>query len=173
MNAPIPIEQNVHTSSEVPMTRNKPTISVAAAEKAAKEAGFGIIDAKQLKHAGLFGEFVAQVGAIQIGRSRLAMNIARADRAMEFCERAAESSTDPEVMMGLMKINADLIGKSNNAAELLIKSAQTAAETAKTEAMVLPGFAPRAAVGVTQVNVNVNGPVSEAEIKEVSDDQGS
>lgn len=140
---------------------------MVAAEKAAKEAGFDIIDAKKLKAAGLFGDFVAQVGAIQLGRSRLAMNIARADRAMDFCERAAESSTDPETMMGLMKINADLIGKSNNAAELLIKSAQQAAETAKTESMTLPGFAPRAAVGLTQVNVNVTSPLNEPEVKEI------
>ncbi len=167
MNVPVPVSQDVDTSSEVQTTRKKQPISMAAAEKAAKEAGFDIIDAKQLKAAGLFGDFVAQVGAIQLGRSRLAMNIARADRAMDFCERAAESSTDPETMMGLMKINADLIGKSNNAAELLIKSAQQAAETAKTEAMTLPGFAPRAAVGLTQVNVNVTSPASEPEVKEI------
>lgn len=169
---PIPTEQNGRTSEHLPAVTNKTPITMSAAEKAAREAGFDIIDAKKLKAAGLFGEFVSQVGAIHLGRSRLAINIARADRAMDFCEEAARSASDAEVMMGLMKINADLIGKSNNAAELLIKSAQQAAETAKTEAMVaLPGFAPRMAVGnPTQVNVTVNAKAAETKLD--GDDSG-
>ena len=143
---------------------------MAMAERAAKEAGFDIIDAKQLKAAGLFGEFLTQVGAIHLGRSRLAMNIARADKAMTFCEQAIERGAfnTTEEMVGVMRVHSDLLGKSNNAAELLIKSAQQAAETAKTEAMtVLPGFAPRAQVGPTQVNVLVNAKTSETRVTEV------
>lgn len=151
----------------MPSISNKPTISMAVAEKAAREAGFNIIDAKQLKAAGLFGEFVSQVGAIHLGRSRLAMNLARTDKAMDFCEGALERREfpDPESMIGVMKVHASLVGESNRAAELLIKSAQQAAETAKTEAMAqLPGFAPRAQVGLTQVNVSVNAKAADAKV---------
>lgn len=171
MTPPIPTDESVSTASLLPASQKKQTISLAMAERAAKEAGFDIIDAKQLKASGIFGEFITQVGAIHLGRARLAVNIARADKAMEFCERAADSAGDSETMIGLMKIQADLIGKSNNAAELLIKSAQQAAETAKTEALTqLPGFAPRAQVGLTQVNVSVTAPKLETAVTEVKGD---
>ncbi len=169
---PIPAEQNDSATQPARPVGGKPPISMAVAEKAAREAGFNIIDAKQLKAAGIFGEFVSQVGAIHLGRSRLAMNLARTDRAMDFCESAIENREfpDPESMIGVMKVHASLISESNKAAELLIKSAQQAAETAKAEAMVvLPGFAPRAQVGPTQVNVMVNasnGVADTVEIKE-------
>jgi hypothetical protein len=156
---PIPTDESVGTSSQVQTVGSKPSISMAVAEKAARDAGFNIIDAKQLKAAGIFGEFVSQVGAIHLGRSRLAMNLARTDKAMDFCEKAIEHGAfdDADAMVGVMKVHASLIGESNKAAELLIKSAQQAAETAKAEASVqLPGFAPRAQVGLTQVNVSVN-----------------
>lgn len=169
---PIPAEQNGCTVEEVRPIGKKPPITMAVAEKAARDAGFNVIDAKQLKAAGVFGEFVSQVGAIHLGRSRLAMNLARTDKALEFCEQALEHREfpDPESMIGVMKVHASLIGESNKAAELLIKSAQQAAETAKAEAaVVLPGFAPRAQVGPTQVNVMVNagnGGTEAVEIKE-------
>lgn len=172
MTAPLPTDQNVTTHPEVAPVGKKPPISLAVAEKAAREAGFNILDAKQLKAAGLFGEFVSQVGAIHLGRSRLAMNLARTDKAMDFCESAIENREfpDPDMMVGVMKVHASLISESNKAAELLIKSAQQAAETAKAEAMVvLPGFAPRAQVGPTQVNVMVNarnGGTESVEIQE-------
>lgn len=145
---------------------------MAVAEKAAREAGFNVIDAKQLKAAGVFGEFVSQVGAIHLGRSRLAMNLARTDKALEFCEQALERREfpDPEAMIGVMKVHSTLIGESNRAAELLIKSAQQAAETAKTEALTqLPGFAPRAQVGPTQVNVQV---IAKSAETNVTDNEG-
>ena len=169
---PISAEQNDSPAHPARPVGGKPPISMAVAEKAAREAGFNIIDAKQLKAAGIFGEFVSQVGAIHLGRSRLAMNLARTDKAMDFCESAIENREfpDPESMIGVMKVHASLISESNKAAELLIKSAQQAAETAKAEAMVvLPGFAPRAQVGPTQVNVMVNasnGAADTVEIKE-------
>ena len=167
---PIPTDENAGTSSQVQLVGNKPSISMAVAEKAARDAGFNIIDAKQLKSAGIFGEFVSQVGAIHLGRARLAMNLARTDKAMDFCEKAIEHGAfdDADAMVGVMKVHASLIGESNKAAELLIKSAQQAAETAKTEAMTqLPGFAPRAQVGLTQVNVSVTGPKLETAVTEV------
>ena len=168
---PIPTDQSIESVDNLPATTKKPAISLSVAEKAAREAGFDVIDAKAMKAAGVFGEFVSQVGAIHLGRSRLAVNIARADKAMAFCEQAAESAGDPEIMLGLLKVQSDLIGKSNNAAELLIKSAQTAAETAKAEAMVqLPGFAPRSQVGLTQVNVQVNAPSAETQVTELKED---
>jgi len=170
---PIPTEQTGCTPAEVRPVGNKPTISMAVAEKAARDAGFNVIDAKQLKAAGVFGEFVSQVGAIHLGRSRLAMNLARTDKALEFCEQALEHRQfpDPEAMIGVMKVHASLIGESNRAAELLIKSAQQAAETAKTEALTqLPGFAPRAQVGPTQVNVQVIAKSSETSVTEVKGD---
>jgi hypothetical protein len=147
---------------------------MAVAEKAAREAGFNILDARQLKAAGVFGEFVSQVGAIHLGRSRLAMNLARTDKAMEFCEQALEHREfpDPESMIGVMKVHASLIGESNRAAELLIKSAQQAAETAKTEALTqLPGFAPRAQVGPTQVNVQVIAQSPETRVTETQGEE--
>lgn len=170
---PIPTDDSERTSSQVQPVGGKPSISMAMAEKAARDAGFNIIDAKQLKAAGIFGEFVSQVGAIHLGRSRLAMNLARTDKAMEFCEQALERGAfnDSEEMVGVMKVHASLIGESNKAAELLIKSAQQAAETAKAEASVqLPGFAPRAQVGLTQVNVSVTAPKLETTVSETKGD---
>ncbi len=79
---PIPTEQTEVTSQEVRPVGNKPSISMAVAERAAREAGFNVIDAKQLKAAGVFGEFVSQVGAIHLGRSRLAMNLARTEASV-------------------------------------------------------------------------------------------
>ena len=68
-------------------------------------------------------------------------------------------------MVGVMKVHASLISESNKAAELLIKSAQQAAETAKAEALMqLPGFAPRAQVGLTQVNVSFNSNGAETNV---------
>lgn len=141
-----------------PVQTKKPTISLEMAERAAKEAGFSIVDAAKLRAAGVLGEFITEIGAINLGRSRLAFNVAHADKAMVFLEDKIERAGDSESLIGIAKVIADLIGKSNNAAELLIKSAQQAAETAKTEAStVLPGFAPRTSAGVpTQINVVVN-----------------
>ena len=164
---PISTDLNVCTSSQLHSLSIKPPISMAMAEKAAREAGFNIIDAKQLKAAGVFGEFVSQVGAIHLGRSRLAMNLARTDKAMDFCESAIERGgfDDSDSMVGVMKVHASLISESNKAAELLIKSAQQAAETAKAEALMqLPGFAPRAQVGLTQVNVSFNSNGAETNV---------
>ena len=141
-------------------TTKKPSISIALAERAAREAGFSMVSAKALKAAGILGEFVSQVGAIHLGRSRLALNLQHIDKAMGFCEERFPTAEDTEAFVGLMKVHSDLIGKSNDAAELLIKSAHQAAETAKVEAqVVLPGFSPGARVG-TQVNVQVTGPAT-------------
>jgi hypothetical protein len=67
---------------------------------------------------------------------------------MDFCTRLAEAADDPELSMGLMKVAADFLGKSNDAATMLIKSVQTAAESAKAESQTLaPGFGPRTPAG--------------------------
>lgn len=165
----IPKETEAHEEPQeqaIAAVPKKQAISIAAAERAARDAGFTLIDAKALKAAGTFGQFLSEVGAIHIGRSRLAMNMARIEKALDFCEKAAEGSSDPELTLGLVKVSSDLIGKSNSAAELLIKSAQQAAETAKTEAMIqLPGFVPGQRVGpMTQVNVTVAGQQADPEV---------
>ena len=119
----LPIPAGDIGDTSVPETTStKKLISTKAAQKAAEEAGLGIINDAGLKAAGVVGDFMAQVGAIQIGRARLAMNLARAERAMDFIEEVAKSTVEPDVMADLMKVNADLLGKSNSAAELLIKS---------------------------------------------------
>lgn len=147
---PIPTDNDVDSQSQVPAVSKKTPISLSAAERAAKAAGFEVIDAKALQAAGTFGEFVSQVGAIHLGRARLAVNMKHADDAIVVCRDMAKGAAEVEDQIGLMKLVADLIGKSNDAAEVLIKSAQTAAETAKVEAQtVLPGFAPRTTAGPT------------------------
>lgn len=178
---PIPVDQTEGLPEEVPTVGTKPkSVTVKQAEKAAIALGMEIMDARSLKEAGVLGEFVKDVGAIAIGRARLAMNLRRMDKAMNFLESKFETEEDGELMVGMMKVHADLIGKSNSASELLIKSAQTAAETAKTEAgVVLPGFAPGARVGPTparpaalvQVNVNSDPKKTEVSVEGESTDE--
>jgi hypothetical protein len=137
-------------------TPKKPPVTVAVAERAAKAAGFDVINARQLEAAGEFGRFVSEVGAIHLGRARLAVNLERAEAAMKFCEDAAREAVEMDHALGMMKVHADLLGKSNSAAEALMKSAQIAADAAKAEAGIqVPGFAPRQPVSPPAVNVVV------------------
>lgn len=150
---PIPPDSGKHPIARRP---SRQRVSIEKASEAARAAGFDVIDAKKLSSAGLFGRFVAETGAIDIGRARLAVNLERIDKMMDSLGGMAESEVDPEVRIGLLKIGADLIGKSNSAAELLIKSAQTAAATALAEKeMAVPAFGPGRPASLTQVNVNV------------------
>lgn len=171
---PIPTDPTVDPGQPAAVPK-KSVVTVAAAEKAAKAAGFTLVNAGALKSAGVLGEFIKSVGAIHLGRARLALNLERIDRALDFCGEAVKGVDDPDAMIGLLKVQADLIGKSNSAAELLIKSAQQAAEAEATEkGLQLPGFAPGAKVGLAQVNVSVDGKGARVTVRDSggADDSG-
>lgn len=141
-------------------------MSLEIAEKAAKAAGFSVLNAKAIKDAGVLGQFISEVGAIDLGRARLALNLERAERAMRFCEEQAAAAEDVDSSIGFMKVVADILGKSNNAAEALMKSAQTAAETAKAEiSMQIPGFSPGATAKPAAPSVNVLVSSKDAEVR--------
>lgn len=160
---PIPTDGKEHAVSRKPA---KQPVSLREAASAAKEAGFDVVDASKLQAAGLVGRFVAETGAIDIGRARLAVNIERADKMIGVIAEEASTSGDPEIKLGLLKVAADLIGKSNSAAEMLIKSAQTAAATALAEKeMAVPAFGPGRPAALTQVNVSVSRSDGSVEIK--------
>lgn len=136
-----------------PATRSKKTlVSSAAAAKAAVEAGMSVFGVGKLKASGKLGEFIGQVGALQIGRSMLAIASERMLGAIDQCEELYMTVKDDEMKLEAIRLKRDVLDSYAGIANNLIKSAP--ADSAKSEEQLnRPGFSIPQITTPVQINV--------------------
>lgn len=150
-NAPIPLSDPVNLPELPIKARRKPPVSMAAARKAAKEAGWYVVDASRVQAAGVFGRFVGQCGAIDIGRGRLMVEAGKRDQIDTMVDELLGEDLEVATRLELLRLKGDLMRGGTEIAKQLIASEPKTSPDGPAP-LRLPAFGPQ-----TAVVVNVNG----------------
>lgn len=146
---PLPMAK---ANGQVPAKKNKggkPTTTEI--EKAAMQAGFTPVMAKQFESQGNLGAMVGRMGVIDMGRGKLLFAQHHMEQSLEYLDAMARETADFDQRLAVQKAKSDLCKAHILAGKELIRSSGNGRSESSQPRQSNPSYPPGMAV---QVNVN-------------------